>query len=154
MIRKPLLVAATAFALALAGFGACSRADTPQAAAPSPATTAAAEAPAILSGIFSGRSDHVTTGGVSITGKAGNYTLVLASDFSLDGAPDPVVGFGNGGVFAAGSVVGKLQALTGTQAYALPADFDPAAHGEVYVWCDQFSVPLGVAALVGTGEGS
>lgn len=154
MIRKPLLIAATAIALALVGLGACSRAETPQTAAPSPVAAAAAEAPAIATGSFSGRSDHITTGGVSITGSAGNYTLLLASNFSLDGAPDPVVGFGNGGEFAATSVVGNLQALTGAQAYALPADFDPSAYGEVYVWCNQFSIPLGVAALAGTGEGS
>lgn len=105
-----------------------------------PATT-------VASGTFSGRSDHITTGQASITGTPGNYTLTLGADFTLDGAPDPVVGFGTDGAYSAASKVGSLQAITGEQSYSLPADFDPAAVNEVYIWCEKFSVPLGVASL-------
>ena len=101
----------------------------------------------VASGTFSGRSDHITTGLASITGTPGNYTLTLASDFTLDGAPDPVVGFGRDGNYSAATKVGALQAITGEQSYKLPANFNPASVDEVYIWCEQFSVPLGVAKL-------
>jgi len=54
------------------------------------------------------------------------YALNFAADFSLDGAPDPIVAVGS---------------------YALPASFSPANFSEVYVWCEKFNVPLGVATL-------
>ena len=98
------------------------------------------------SGSFAGRSDHETTGTASIREIDGGYVLVFGDDFSLDGAPDPVVGFGDG-EYVAASKVAALQNKTGRQAYRLGADFDPAAYDEVYVWCEQFDVPLGVAAL-------
>ena len=53
----------------------------------------------VASGDFSGRSDHVVLGNASIVGTQGNYQLVFDSAFDLDGAPDPVVGFGNGGAY-------------------------------------------------------
>ena len=45
-------------------------------------------------GTFTGASDHITTGGVKIIKTAnGGAVVILDSDFSLDGAPDPRVGF-------------------------------------------------------------
>lgn len=52
------------------------------------------------SGTFTGKSDHVTTGGVSILKTSSGYAVVLEADFSLDGAPDPKIGFGKNGKFA------------------------------------------------------
>ena len=106
-----------------------------------------AEAPSV-SGTFTGLSDHITTGGVSIVETAEGTTVVLLdANFSLDGAPDPSVGFGIDGVFVPASDLGALQDLNGFQAYVVPADVDVADFDEVYIWCDKFSVPLGVAAL-------
>lgn len=104
-------------------------------------------ADAVTTGTFRGASDHITTGTASITGTPGNYKLVFAADFELDGAPDPIVGFGNKGTFDASNKVSALTNLSGAQTYALPASFDPANAGEVYIWCEQFDVPLGVATL-------
>ena len=101
----------------------------------------------VAAGTFSGRSDHITTGQATITGTPGNYTLTLGADFTLDGAPDPIVGFGANGVYNAATKVGPLKAITGEQSYSLPANFDPANVEEVYIWCEKFSVPLGVASL-------
>ena len=150
---KTLLVSAI---VALSAAGACSYA---QPTAEAPATEAAAAAvtvdgPTIVAGTFSGLSDHITTGGATIVGTDGNYTLVFADDFSLDGAPDPVVGFGNDGKYDTSSQLGALTRITGGQSYALPADFSPSSYGEVYVWCEQFSVPLGVASLTSETQGS
>ena len=35
----------------------------------------------------------------------------------------------------------------GAQDYALPAGFDPAGYNEIYVWCTEYAVSLGVAAV-------
>ena len=101
----------------------------------------------IASGTFSGLSDHITTGEVSIIKTQSGYQLAFAANFSLDGAPDPIVGFGNNGNFEIATKLGKLSNKTGAQTYQLPASFTPAQFSEVYVYCEKFSLPLGVATL-------
>ena len=101
----------------------------------------------ISAGTFSGRSDHITTGKVSVVKTASGYQLSFANDFSLDGAPDPVVALGNGETFSVSNKLGVLKHKTGAQIYNLPANFTPGEFSEVYVWCEKFSVPLGVAKL-------
>ena len=111
------------------------------------ASVAHAEA-APISGTFTGLSDHITTGGVSIVETAEGTTVVLLdANFSLDGAPDPSVGFGVNGDYVAATDLGPLQNLNGLQAYIVPANLDVRDFDEVFIWCDQFSVPLGVAAI-------
>ena len=111
------------------------------------ASVAQAEAKPI-SGTFTGLSDHITTGGVSIVTTAEGTTVVLLdADFSLDGAPDPSVGFGINGEYVSATDLGDLQNLNGLQAYVVPANINVADFDQVYIWCDQFSVPLGVAAI-------
>ena len=100
-----------------------------------------------LSGTFEGRSDHITTGGVSIVKLNTGYVVILESDFSLDGAPAPTIGFGKDGAFDKKAEFSKLTSKDGLQVYAVPADINPADFNEFYIWCAQFSVPLGVAAL-------
>ncbi|MEM6374229.1 MAG: DM13 domain-containing protein [Pseudomonadota bacterium] len=126
-------VLATVLAIALAGFISFS---------------AAANAGAVASGTFTGASDHITTGGVEvIKNDDGSHTVVLAADFSLDGAPDPRVGFGKDGKYDTATGMGLLKSLNGTQSFTVPAGVDPADYNEIYIWCLKFSVPLGVAAL-------
>lgn len=104
-------------------------------------------ATAIASGTFSGRSDHITTGKVTLEKTANGYQLNFASDFSLDGAPDPIVAIGNGEVYQATNKISALRNKTGHQVYQLPAGFTPGQFSQVYVWCEKFSVPLGIADL-------
>ncbi|MEL7130297.1 MAG: DM13 domain-containing protein [Pseudomonadota bacterium] len=148
-----------AAALATLSLVACGGASSPaetSSPAPSPAADIAAPAQDTISiatlrtATFTGQSDHVTTGRVSIAGADGTYTLVFAEDFSLDGAPDPVVGFGNNGTYDPTTKLGALINKTGAQSYPLPEGLDPRAYGEVYVWCEQFDVPLGVASFPST----
>jgi len=101
----------------------------------------------IATGTFSGLSDHITTGNVTLEKTSTGYQLVFAASFNLDGAPDPVVGFGNNGKYSKASKIAPLSNKTGAQTYQLPADFNPAQFSEVYVYCEKFSVPLGVATL-------
>ena len=99
-------------------------------------------------GTFTGASDHITTGGVSIIKTSnGGAIVILDSNFSLDGAPDPKVGFGIDGQFVAASDLGELTNKDGLQAYVVPASVNVDDFNEVYIWCEQFAVPLGVAAL-------
>lgn len=104
--------------------------------------------PPVAHGSFTGASDHITTGGVQIVRTAdGGAVVILDSDFSLDGAPDPRVGFGTDGVYDEASDVGELVNLTGLQIYVVPPSINVDDFNEVYIWCLQFSVPLGVAEL-------
>lgn len=115
-------------------------------------SSAKIEAPAvspnlIAQGQFEGRSDHVTSGETYIMKTSSGYALVLAEDFFLDGAPTPVLGFGNDGEYVKSSQFAKLDKKSGRQTYTLPANFTPSEFNEIYVWCDRFSIPLGVAKI-------
>lgn len=126
-------VLTTVFAIALAGLISFST---------------AADAGAVASGTFTGASNHITTGGVEvIKNDDGSHTVVLAADFSLDGAPDPRVGFGKDGTYDKATGMGLLKSLNGKQSFTVPAGVDPADYNEIYIWCLEFSVPLGVAAI-------
>lgn len=111
-------------------------------------SASAALAGSTPSGTFKGASDHITKGGVSIVKTTGGgHVVILDKDFSLDGAPDPRVGFGKGGKYDASTDLGALTKINGLQAYVVPAGVDVSKFNEVYIWCRKFSVPLGVAAL-------
>ncbi len=113
---------------------------------------AAVAAPALAqdvvlgTGTFVGASNHVTSGSVSVVETAEGIAVVFGEDFSFDGAPDPKIGFGHDG-FDAESLIAPLQSNSGAQTYVVPATVDVSQYNEVYVWCEQFSVPLGVARL-------
>lgn len=105
-------------------------------------------ASADVSGSFTGASGHVTSGGVTIAKNAdGTATVTLASNFSLDGAPDPRVGLGKNGKYRKGTDLGALKSKDGGQSYIVPANVNIDDLNEVYIWCRQFSVPLGVARV-------
>ena len=117
-------------------------------AAFSVATPATAGDKIAASGSFVGASDHITTGGVTIVKTdEGGAIVILDKSFSLDGAPDPKVGFGKDGEYVAASDLGALTNKDGLQAYVVPAGINVDEFNEVYIWCEKFSVPLGVATL-------
>ena len=100
------------------------------------------------SGSFKGASDHITTGGVSIIKTSnGGAVVILDSNFSLDGAPDPRVGLGKSGKYVEASDLGALTKKDGLQVYVVPASVNVDDFNEVYIWCKKFAVPLGVAAV-------
>ncbi len=101
----------------------------------------------LKSGAISGENDHVTTGKVTIE-KDGDRTLVvLGPNFSLDGAPDPQLGFAKDGKFDNGTLFAKLKNLNGRQVYELPKNIVVANYDQFVVWCKKFSVSLGSAKL-------
>lgn len=97
-------------------------------------------------GAFVGASNHVTrgTGGILIDGA--ERFVTLAEDFWFDGAPDPKVALGRDG-YDPTTLLGPLRANEGAQRYAIPARIDASAYTEVWIWCERFNVPLGVARL-------
>jgi len=101
----------------------------------------------VASGTFAGASGHKTSGGVSVVRTDAGTTVVLEQDFSLDSAPDPKVGFGRDGVYDTKAQLAPLGANTGQQSYPIPASVDPEKYNEVYIWCEKYAVPLGVAKL-------
>jgi len=101
-----------------------------------------------VKGTFTGANDHITTGGVTVVKtEGGGAVVILDADFSLDGAPDPSVGFGIDGEYIKASDLGDLVNINGLQAYVVPASVNVDDFNEVYIWCDQFDVSLGVAEL-------
>ncbi len=111
-----------------------------------PAANAADEMAIHKSGNFEGRSDHITTGTVSLQKINEAWILVLEENFDFDGAPDPKLAFGDGD-FVPSTVFTPLKANSGLQDYMLPDHIDPAGYTQVWLWCEQFNVPLGVAEI-------
>lgn len=102
----------------------------------------------IASGNFNGASNHVTKGGFTVVKTAdGGAVVVLDTDFSLDGGPDPHVGFGKDGIYDVATDLGELEKMAGLQIYVVPASVDISDANEIYIWCLDVGVPLGVASL-------
>ena len=152
-IQKSIFIAALTLTVA-----ACSNQNT--SAAPVSTTTGAVSqavtSHAVSAGTFSGRSDHITTGTAKLVKTENGYIIELSNDFELDGAPDPIVAVGNNETYSAENKLGALKNRTGGQSYALPDAVAAQQFSQVYIWCEQFSVPLGVATLerVGGSHGS
>ncbi|MFV2002187.1 MAG: DM13 domain-containing protein [Paracoccaceae bacterium] len=112
---------------------------------PAAATAVFAASPR-RSGRFKGESGHVTSGTVEITHENGQTVVMLKADFSFDGAPDPKVALGRDG-YDSSTILGPLAANVGAQSYDVPAAIDPDAYNEVWIWCEQYNVPLGLARI-------
>lgn len=97
-------------------------------------------------GTFTGKSNHVTKGRAEVVTQNGKSQVILLDDFWFDGAPDPKVALGRNG-FDKSTLMGALTSNTGKQTYDVPAGIDAATYNEVWIWCERFNVPLGVAQL-------
>ena len=97
-------------------------------------------------GGFEGKSNHVTRGDASIQQIDGEWYVVLGENFFFDGAPDPKVALGADG-YRADAILSPLNANEGAQLYKIPASLDVADFDQIWLWCEKFNVPLGVADL-------
>ena len=141
MIITPLRATALAAMLAL---GACAAETAAHHA--TAAGTAAIHGTKTAEGAFTGASNHVTTGHASIYTEGGKWFVSFGEDFTFDGAPDPKVALGHDG-FDPDALLAPLASNTGAQVYEIPAPLDVADYNEVWIWCEEFAVPLGVAKL-------
>lgn len=97
-------------------------------------------------GEFIGASNHVTKGRAELVTKDGKSQVILLDDFWFDGAPDPKVALGRDG-YDSDTLMGLLKANSGKQSFDVPAGIDASTYNEVWIWCEKFNVPLGVAKL-------
>lgn len=140
MIRPALLVAA----LALAACGS----EPP----PGPGVNVEPDGLHAIAGLetargsFEGRSNHRISGTVSVFRSEGKWYVSLGRDFSFDGAPDPKVAFGEDG-FRADAILGPLVDDEGASVYEVVPPLDVGDYTEVWLWCEEFAVPLGYAKL-------
>ena len=123
------------------------------------ATQAQAAEMAVSKGAFHGGNyapSDTASGGVSLVKlENGTYELRLADDFSTTPGPDLFVYLSasadpqDGNAITGNEFIdaGKLGSPTGGQNLSLPPDFDPAKFKSVAIWCKQFSVLFGAAAL-------
>lgn len=93
-------------------------------------------------GTFTGAARYGIGGQAQISGD----TITLLSDFKFGNAPDPKVALGRNG-YDAKTLMGPLKSKTGQQSYKVPAGIDTSQYNEVWIWCEKFNVPLGVATI-------
>ena len=115
------------------------------AAVGAPVTASAADH-VLASGTFSGQSGHAASGGVSVVKTAKGAQVVLDPNFKFDGAPDPKLGFGKNG-YVKSTQFSPLKSNRGGQTYEIPTAIEPTDYTEVWIWCEKYAVPLGVATL-------
>ena len=82
----------------------------------------------LAQGAFHGASGHKTWGDVVVLKSTGGAQVVLQSNFNFDGAPDPKVGFGKGGMYDINSQLAPLKSRKGEQSYQVPASLDLSAY--------------------------
>ncbi|MEM7191101.1 MAG: DM13 domain-containing protein [Pseudomonadota bacterium] len=103
------------------------------------------------SGTFSGRKGYNVTGGVQVVKDGGTTTVVLGEDYVFDpnkNPPDIKIGFGNGETYAEGSKIhDKLTVKQGAATFEVPAGINTDDFSELYIYCEQYTVILGVAPL-------
>jgi hypothetical protein len=100
----------------------------------------------IAEGNFVGKSKHTASGTVKVVQGDTGPVVVLDENFRFDGAPDPKLGFGKNG-YVKSTQFSALKSNSGGQVYQLPGNLDPEQYNEVWIWCEAYSVPLGVAKL-------
>lgn len=146
-MMKPMMKPVIALAVAALLVGACAPAQkqTGSSAGTLPLAQAA-DATTTARGTFEGKSKHVTTGHAAIGRVGDQWIVILEDDFTFDGAPDPHVALGSDG-YRKDASLALLSSNAGKQVYAIPASLDVANFNEIWIWCDRFSVPLGVAKL-------
>jgi hypothetical protein len=120
--------------------------------APPRTTTTVPTAPVrVTTGSFYG-IDHSAEGTASVYEQDGDFVLRFEDDTDIQNGPDlyvwvlPSADY-EGDTPADYIDLGKIKGNVGGQNYELPANFDPAVHRSVLVWCLRFSVPFVAAPL-------
>lgn len=101
----------------------------------------------ISQGQFMGENKHITTGSVKLEREGDRTFVILGPQFSLDGAPDPRLGFSKAGKYDRSTTFSKLKSLNGKQVYEIPKNISVEAYDTFVIWCKKFGVSLGSAKL-------
>lgn len=121
--------------------------------APSSATSSepSPERPIELAGGAFESQDHPTSGAATIVRLPGGSIVLTLSELSTDNGPDLHVYLTDNAADAASGYyvdLGTLKGNQGTQNYDVPVDVDLSRAVYVSIWCEDFAVPFGFAALV------
>ena len=116
-----------------------------------PSTTTSPSPTPFVTGQFTG-IDHRAAGTATVYEEDGKYVLRFEDDTDIQNGPDLYVWVLEGDQYEGGSPtgymdLGKLKGNVGGQNYDLPAEFDPALHRGVLIWCLRFAVPFAFAPL-------
>lgn len=128
---------------------------------PTPVASSAPPAPAGPVELGSGAlisHEHETTGTVRIIEQPDGSRVLTLEGLATSSGPDvhvwlsaaPVVEGVEGWFLAGGQPsvdLGPIKGNLGDQVYEIPADIDLAQYPSVYLWCVQFSVSFGAAAI-------
>lgn len=109
----------------------------------------------LATGPFTGFGSHVMRGGFIVREDGGRQLFETTDDFFFDGAPEPGFALSSDGVLdrAAAEATDFLRLapngpVTGKLTAALPDGHDIADQKVVFLWCFDFHVLLGQAAVV------
>lgn len=102
-------------------------------------------------GSLSGRQGYKVKGTVAVKKQGGKTKVIFENDYLFDqgkNPPDIKIGFGNNGTYAKGSKIhNKLTVKKGAASFDVPKSIDTDKYGELYIYCEQFTVILAVAKL-------
>jgi len=118
---------------------------------PTTTTTVVPEPVAATTGPFEGFA-HPAAGTAAVYQQDGAFVLRFEDDTEIFNGPDLYVYLLAADSYEDGDPgdyvdLGKLKGNVGGQNYELPADYDPAVHQYVLVWCKRFAVPFAGAPL-------
>ena len=71
--------------------------------------------------------------------------VIKLQDVQISEAPDGRVVLAKDLDESTGVKIAPLKSFTGSHEYPIPEGVDPADYNSVVIWCDQFSVPIGLA---------
>lgn len=97
--------------------------------------------------------EHPTQGQVSIVEEDGKRYIEFSEDFATDPGPALRVILHTGEMVELQieegdyTSLGVLQAVNGSQRYAIPEDVDLEQYNSVAIWCEQFNATFGYAPL-------
>lgn len=152
MILDNLKTFGLSSALVLGTFGAI--ATLPAPGFSEPAVAQSQQQSVIAMGSFvTVEQDHPTVGTARIISENGKRYLEFDSEFTTAQGPDVQVILHRGGSIPVNLNEGDyvtlaaLQQFGGTQRYAIPDDIDTSQFKSVGIWCREFNVTFGYAAL-------
>ena len=93
---------------------------------------------------FAKKNDYAVTGRAELVKEGNGYVVNLLDDFSFAKAPDPKIALGRNG-YDKKTLMGLLKSTKGGSSYKVPAGINAEEYNEVWIWCEQYNVPLAVA---------
>ena len=95
---------------------------------------------------FAKKNSYNVAGRAELVKEGNGYVVNLLDDFSFDKAPDPKIALGRNG-YDKKTLMGLLKSRKGASSYRVPAGINAEEYNEVWIWCEQYNVPLAVAKL-------